>query len=109
MFEDALALLLELLAYLLIVARAPGDLLLPLFDGAVDILEALGLVKELALTTIRFELSGDASVSLTVYNIVGQVVRRLIADEFLEAGSYRQSWDGLNAQGDIVGSGLYFY
>lgn len=60
-------------------------------------------------TTIRFELSGDASVTLTVYNIVGQVVRKLIADEFLEAGSYRQSWDGLNSQGDIVGSGLYFY
>ena len=44
--------------------------------------------------------------------IAQQVVADFIvdpADEFLEAGSYRQSWDGLNAQGDIVGSGLYFY
>ncbi len=55
MFEDALALLLELFANLLVVARAPGDLLLPLLDGAVDPIETLGLVEELALLAVGLE------------------------------------------------------
>lgn len=39
--QNALALLVELLANLFVVARAPGNLLLLLLNGAVDLLEPL--------------------------------------------------------------------
>ena len=60
-------------------------------------------------TSIRFDLSGAGTVSVTVYDAAGQVVRALVAGEFMEAGSYNVTWDGRNAGGDQVGSGVYFY
>jgi hypothetical protein len=60
-------------------------------------------------TNIRFDLSSAASVTLTVYGSAGQVVRTLVAGEFMEAGSYNLTWDGRNGAGDMVGSGVYFY
>lgn len=61
------------------------------------------------VTKIRFDLNGAASVTLTVYNAAGQVVRTLIAGEFMEPGTYSQTWDGRDTPGDKVGSGIYFY
>jgi hypothetical protein len=60
-------------------------------------------------TTISFDLSEDAVVSLTVYDATGQVVRTLVEGEHAVSGTYRRVWDGLNAQGFKVGSGVYFY
>lgn len=60
-------------------------------------------------TNIRFDLSGAASVSVTVYDAAGQVVRTLVAGQFMEAGTYSLTWDGHNAAGQMVGSGIYFY
>lgn len=59
-------------------------------------------------TTIRFDLATEASVSLRVYDISGQVVRTLVQGS-LPAGSYTELWDGRNASGVRVGSGIYFY
>jgi hypothetical protein len=60
-------------------------------------------------TNIRFDLSGAATVSLTVYDAAGQVVRTLVGGQFMEAGTYNLTWDGRNATGSMVGSGIYFY
>ena len=60
-------------------------------------------------TNIRFDLSGAASVSVTVYDATGQVVRTLVAGQFMEAGTYNLTWDGHNSAGHMVGSGIYFY
>ena len=60
-------------------------------------------------TTIRYDLSSDAIVSLTVYNIMGQVVRKLVDGESLAAGQYQAVWDGRNESGVGVASGMYFY
>ncbi|MBI2050554.1 MAG: T9SS type A sorting domain-containing protein [Parcubacteria group bacterium] len=59
-------------------------------------------------TTIRFQLPKEADVVLTVYNVNGQVVARLV-DERLQAGAYTQTWDGLGADGNSVSTGTYFY
>jgi hypothetical protein len=59
-------------------------------------------------TTIQFDLASSTSVSLRVYDTAGQVVRTLIRAE-LPAGSYTQVWNGRNALGAKVGSGVYFY
>jgi hypothetical protein len=60
-------------------------------------------------TTISFDLSGAAVVSLTVYDAAGQVVRTLVAGQSIPAGQYRQLWDGRSDAGVKVGSGVYFY
>lgn len=59
-------------------------------------------------TTISFDLSGAAVVSLAVYDAAGQVVRTLVAGQSMPAGQYRQSWDGRSDAGVKVGSGVYF-
>ncbi|MDE2811001.1 MAG: T9SS type A sorting domain-containing protein, partial [Gemmatimonadota bacterium] len=60
-------------------------------------------------TTIRYDLSSDAVVSLTIYNIAGQAVRKLVDGESLAAGQYQAVWDGRNESGASVASGMYFY
>ena len=60
-------------------------------------------------TTIPYALSSDAIVSLTIYNIAGQVVRKLVDGEALAAGQYQAVWDGRSENGASVASGMYFY
>ena len=60
-------------------------------------------------TTIPYALSSDAIVSLTIYNIAGQVVRKLVDGEALAAGQYQAMWDGRSESGASVASGMYFY
>jgi hypothetical protein len=59
-------------------------------------------------TNIRFEIPTAGEVNLTVYNIIGQVVKALI-NELKPAGSYQVIWNATNNEGDKVKSGLYFY
>ncbi len=61
------------------------------------------------LTNIRFELRQAAPVTLAVYNMAGQVVRTLVAGEQMAMGAYHMVWDGRNAAGEKVASGVYFY
>ena len=60
-------------------------------------------------TTIAFDLSGDTAVTLTIYDLAGQVVRRLAVGQVMTAGRYESRWDGRDASGARVGSGVYFY
>ncbi|MBC8377504.1 MAG: T9SS type A sorting domain-containing protein [FCB group bacterium] len=59
-------------------------------------------------TNIEFQLANASDVSLTVYNMLGQEVATLISG-FQTAGSYTVQWNGLDAVGHSVPSGLYFY
>lgn len=59
-------------------------------------------------TTIRFALPEDATVSLRIYNIHGQLVRTLANGSF-SAGSHNFTWDGTDENGLKVVSGMYFY
>ncbi len=61
-----------------------------------------------ATTTIQFNLPVSAYVSLTIYNIRGQQIRTLLADN-KTSGQYVQSWDGLTDNGGLAPSGIYFY
>ena len=64
-------------------------------------------------TWIPYHLAAPANVTLTIYAINGQVVRRL--DLGYQAAGFYQSkaraayWDGRNAVGERIASGLYFY
>ena len=59
-------------------------------------------------TTIQYALPQAADVELTVYNIVGQPVRTLVA-EHQSAGRYAVEWDATNDSGHSLSSGMYFY
>lgn len=58
-------------------------------------------------TTIRFDIAVASEVRLTVYDLLGREVKRLV-DERFEAGRYSVSWDGRNSDGQVVSSGIYF-
>jgi hypothetical protein len=59
-------------------------------------------------TRIKYSLPEQASVSLKIYNLLGQEVLSL-ASEIQEAGFYEVTWNGHNNQGASVGTGVYFY
>ena len=64
-------------------------------------------------TWIPYRLAADAVVTLTIYDLNGQVVRTLDIGRRSAAVYERQSdaiyWDGKNDLGERVGSGVYFY
>ena len=59
-------------------------------------------------TTIKYALPQAADVELTVYNVVGQAVRTLVA-EYQSAGRYAVEWDATDDSGHSLSSGMYFY
>ncbi|MFN8549204.1 MAG: FlgD immunoglobulin-like domain containing protein [Candidatus Eisenbacteria bacterium] len=60
-----------------------------------------------ATTTIRFELATPGSVRLALYDASGREVRELL-DTPLAAGRHSAQWDGRDAGGRAVASGVYF-
>jgi flagellar hook assembly protein FlgD len=58
-------------------------------------------------TTIRFDLAQNVPVRIDIYNVTGQLVRRLVeADR--QAGSYQVVWNGRNDDRQLLPSGIYF-
>lgn len=57
---------------------------------------------------IEYQLAATARIRLKVYNIAGELVRTL-TDEVKAAGIHRASWDGRDAMGSMVSSGVYLY
>lgn len=60
------------------------------------------------VTTITFELPEQQRVVLRVFDVMGRVVATLL-DADLDQGTHRVMWDGRNARGQFVASGLYIY
>ena len=58
-------------------------------------------------TVIRFDLPQASHVSLEVFDVVGQKVRTLLAEE-RPAGSHRVVWDGRDETRAAVSTGVYF-
>jgi len=59
-------------------------------------------------TTLRFEVAQGVPVQLAIYDVQGQLVRQLLAQEILSAGMHEVSWDGRDARGAQSPSGIYF-
>ena len=60
-------------------------------------------------TVIPFELPEAAIVSLTVYDINGREVKRVLSDASSSPGRYQVRWNGQDNYGNKVSSGMYFY
>lgn len=59
-------------------------------------------------TSIRFQLPEAAAVTLRVYDVLGRQVKTLLAGE-MGAGDHEAVWDGTDASGLRVPSGVYLY
>ncbi|MDL1876786.1 T9SS type A sorting domain-containing protein [Cytophagia bacterium CHB2] len=59
-------------------------------------------------TTISYSVVQAGDVELTIFNALGQAVRRLV-NERKSAGEYSLSWDGRDDAGRQLSSGSYFY
>lgn len=60
------------------------------------------------VTTIKYQIPRPgAQVSILIYNVQGQLVRKLVS-EFKTPGFYSVEWKGRSDQGSSVASGVYF-
>jgi hypothetical protein len=59
-------------------------------------------------TTIGFSLPGSEHVRLDIYDLGGRLVQCLV-DKPLQAGHHQIEWNGKDAGGRTVASGMYFY
>ena len=59
-------------------------------------------------TTVEFTIPADGYIQIEIYNTAGQLVNSLVDDE-LSAGAYKSTWDAVDASGQQVSSGVYFY
>jgi len=101
----------------------PGDVFV--IKGSLDIITDVeeiiyNLPKEFNLkqnypnpfnrcTVIEFDLLRQDRVSLEIYNVLGEVVRKLLVRKRFPAGIHRVSWDGRLADGTAASSGVYLY
>ena len=58
-------------------------------------------------TDIRFQVPSMVDVDLAIYDVTGRSVRSLAYESFV-AGDHTVSWDGNDASGQVVPSGVYF-
>lgn len=59
-------------------------------------------------TTISFTLAAPEQVKLDVFDARGRLVKSLVAGE-LSGGTHNVQWNGTDASGQKVSSGLYYY
>ena len=59
-------------------------------------------------TTIRYGLPWSGKAQLKVYNVLGQEIR-ILQDGLKPAGIHRVVWDGRDAYGRTLASGVYLY
>ena len=61
-----------------------------------------------SITSISFQLQAESSISITIYDFMGNVVKDLFSG--IESSGYKSiNWDATNNNGDLVSTGMYFY
>ena len=60
-------------------------------------------------TSIQYTLPMRDKITITIYNMLGQEVVRLMDNEEKPAGTYQLTWNGMDKNGAQVSSGMYFY
>jgi len=58
-------------------------------------------------TVIKFYIPKSTSISLKIYNYLGQEIKTLF-EGFKNSGTYQLTWDGANSVGETVSNGIYF-
>jgi hypothetical protein len=111
-YDDATARFDLAYTYRLVALTAEGELLAGMANAG-RAAPALELYQNIPnpfnpSTTIRFSLPRDTRVVVSVFAVNGAEVARLI-DEKRPAGLHEVRWDGRDAAGRALASGVYFY
>ncbi|HVO76735.1 MAG TPA: right-handed parallel beta-helix repeat-containing protein [Candidatus Bathyarchaeia archaeon] len=61
------------------------------------------------VTTLTFDVAQPGSVTIQVFDVSGRLVATLLNGERLGIGRHHVDWNGINANGSLVPSGIYFY
>jgi hypothetical protein len=59
-------------------------------------------------TTFRYILAQRRNVSLTIYDLNGNLIKTLV-NQTIQAGTHHVHWDGKDKNGKYIGSGVYLY
>ncbi len=59
-------------------------------------------------TMIEYNVPTRSHVAIEIFNLLGQRVATIV-DEMKDAGRYRAVWDGTDAAGETISTGVYFY
>ena len=90
------------------------------FDATTDVPGGLGSLSQAAFlapgvpnpfagtTSVSFVVPATGPVSLEVFDVTGRRVVKLV-DRDLASGSHTATWDGRDATGSRVASGVYLY
>lgn len=84
------------------------------YGGGVDASASFAVLRQsfpnpmVPRTTIRFELKRAGRVTLTVYDVFGRRVAKLVDNE-LTAGPHEAVWNGRDVNGRKAPSGVYLY
>ena len=60
------------------------------------------------VTTLRYRLPNDEAVTITIYDMLGNVVKNLVKTN-QSSGNKSVQWNATNNQGEQVSAGVYFY
>ena len=60
------------------------------------------------ITTIKYDLPRQSHVNITIYDLLGQMVKTII-EQNQDAGSKTIQWDATNDQRQPVSAGVYIY
>ena len=58
-------------------------------------------------TSVKFSMARSSSVTLSIYNVNGQLVKTLV-DGVVGAGNQQVVWDGRDMSGQKAARGVYF-
>ncbi len=90
-----------------------------IYNSIVDIEAEETLIKSPALllsnipnpfnpgTNIRFNLTERTNVQITIFNVLGNEIRRL-SNQLFPAGEHQLYWNGCSDQGEPQSAGIYF-
>jgi flagellar hook assembly protein FlgD len=101
-------------SYTLTVAGGLANDIIPMqkaFEGKPSLVTALMPVAPNPFrlkTSVHFTLAEQGPVNLSVYDASGRLIAHL-ADGPFEAGAHSVSWEGRDAKGNPVATGIYFY
>ncbi len=60
-------------------------------------------------TTITFAIPEETTVSIIIYNGMGQKIKTLLNSAVLSPGYHQVQWNGENGFGERIATGIYFY
>ncbi len=59
-------------------------------------------------TTIPFQLPAVATVTMSIYNVLGRKIRDLALEKVFPAGTHTVEWDGYDEKRNMASGGIYF-